>query len=178
MANHCIIFAMTTHEQLLFLSCTVVFNSLWPHGLQDARLSCPSPSPRACSDTCPLSWWCHPNISSSVVSFSSYFQSFPASEYFPKSLVFASGGQNTGVSASASVLQMNIHDWFPLGFTGLISLQSKGLSTVFSNTTVWKYQFFNPQPSLWFNSHIHMWLLKNHSFDYMDPCQQINVSSF
>ena len=118
---------------------------LWPRRLQDVRLSCPSSSPRACSDTCPLSWWCHPNMSSSVVS--SYFQSFPATEYFPKSPVFAPGGQNIGVSALASVLQMNIHDWFPLGFTGLISLQSKGLSTVFSNTTVWKHQFFNPQPS-------------------------------
>ena len=104
--------------------------------------------------------WCHSNISSSVVSFSSYLQSFPASGSFPVSWFFSSGGQSIGVSASASVLPMNIQDWFPLGLTGLISLQSKGLSRVFSNTTVQKHQFFSTQLSLWSNSHIHTWLLE------------------
>ena len=102
---------------------------------------CPSSSPRACSNSCPLSRWCHPTISSSVAFFS-YPQSFPASGSFPMSQLFTSGGQNIGVSASASVLPMNIQGWFPLGWTGLVSLQSKGLSTVFSNTTVQKHQSF------------------------------------
>ena len=110
-----------------------------PHGLQHARLPFPSPSPRAC---CPLSRWCHLIISSSVVPFSSYLQSFPASGSFPMSWLFASGGQSIGASASALVLPMNIQGWFPFGLTGLISLLSKGLSRVFSNTTVWKHQFF------------------------------------
>ena len=102
---------------------------LWdPHGLEAARLSCPLPTPRACSNSCPLSWWCHPTISSSVVPFSSCLQSFPASEFFPVSQFFTSGGQSIEVSASTSVLPMNIHDWFPLGLTSLISLQSKGFS--------------------------------------------------
>ena len=111
-------------------------NSLWPHGLQHARLPYPSPTPGACSNSCPLSWWCHPTLSSSVVPLSSCLQSSPASGSFPTSWLFASGGQNIGSSASASVLPMNIQDWFPLGLTGLISLQSKGLSRVFSDTTV------------------------------------------
>ena len=117
-------------------SCSVVSDSLQPHGLQHAWLPCPSPSPRACSDSCPLSQWCHPTISSAVLPFSSCLQSFPASESFQMNQFFASGGQSIGASASASVLPMNIQDWFPLGLTALISLQSKGLSRVFSNTTV------------------------------------------
>ena len=116
-------------------------NSLRPHGLQRARLPCVSPSPGVCSTSCPLSWWCHPTISSSVVPFSFSPQSFPGSESFPMSQFFTSGGQSIGVSASASVLPMNIQDWFPLGGSGWISLQSKGLSRVFSNTTVQKHQF-------------------------------------
>ena len=118
-------------------------DSLWPHGLQHNRLPLPSPTPTACSNSCPLSQWCHPIISSSVIPFSSCLQSFPASRSFPMSQVFASGDQNIGVSASASVLPMNIQDWFPLGWTGWISLQVKGLSRLFSNTTVQKYQFFS-----------------------------------
>ena len=115
-------------------------DSLWPCGLQHTRLSCPSP--------CPSSHWGHPTISSSVVPFSSCLQSFPASGSFPMSQFFASGGQSVGVSASASVLPMNTQDWSPLGWTGWISLQSKGLSRVFSNTTVPKHQFFDAQLSL------------------------------
>ena len=111
-----------------------------PFGLQHTRLPCPSPSPRVCSNSCPSSWWCHPNVSSSVVPCSSCLQSFPASRSFPVSWLFTSGGQRIGVSASASVLPMNIQGWFPLGLTDLISLQSKGLSRVFFNTTVQKHQ--------------------------------------
>ena len=129
-------------------SCSVVSNSLRPHGRQHTRLPCPSPTPGVYSNSCPLSWWCHPTISSSVVPFSSHLQSFPASGSFPMSQSFASGGQSIGASASASVLPMNIQDWFPLGWTGRISLQSKGLSRVFSNTTVEKHQFFGAQHSL------------------------------
>ena len=120
------------------LSCSVMSDSLWPHGRQHTRLPCPSPTPRACSNPCPLSRWCHPTISSSVVPFSSCLQSFPAPGSFQMSQLFASGRQSIGVSASTSVLPMNIQDWFPLGLTGWISLQSKGLSRVFSNTTVQK----------------------------------------
>ena len=125
-----------------------VSDSLQSHGLQHARLPCPSPTPGACSNLCALSWWCHPTISSSVIPFSSHLQSFPASGSFPMSQFFASGCQSIGVSASASVLPMNIQDWFPWGWTGLISLQSKELSRVFSNTTVQKHQFFGAQLSL------------------------------
>ena len=139
-------------------SCSVVFNSLRPHGLQHARLPCPSPSPGVYSNSCPLSWWCHPNISSSVIPFSSCLQSIPKSWSFQMSQFFTSGGQNIGASASASVLPMNIQDWFTLGWTRWISLQSKGLSRVFSNTTVQKHQFFGTQPSLQFKSHIHTWI--------------------
>ena len=121
----------------------VMSNSLWPHGLQHTRLPCPSPIPRAYSDSCPSIWWCSPTISSSVVPFSSHLQSFPASGSFPMSQFFESGGQSTGISVSASVLPMNIQDWFPLEFTGWISLLSKVLSRVFSNTTVQKHQFFD-----------------------------------
>ena len=124
-------------------SHSVMSNSLWPHGLQHARLPCSSPTPGACSNSCPFSRRCHPTISSSVVPFSSCLQSFLASGSFPMSQSFASGGQSIGASASASVLPMNIQDWFPLGLTGLISLQSKRLSRVFSNTTVQKRQFFS-----------------------------------
>ena len=129
-------------------SLSVVSNPLQPHGLQHARPPCPSPPPRLYSNSCPLSWWCHPTISSSVVPFSSHLQSFPASGSFPMSQVFASGGQSIGISASKSVLPMNIQDWFPLGWTCWISLQSKGLSRVFSNITVQKHQFFGTQLSL------------------------------
>ena len=139
---------------------SVVSDSLPPYGLQHARLPCPSPTPWACSNSCPSSWWCHPNISSSVVPFSSCLQSFPASGSFPRSQFFTSGGQSIGVSASASVLPVNIQDWFSLGLTGWISLQSKELSRVLANPTVQKHQFFSAQLSLWSNSYIHKWLLE------------------
>ena len=141
-------------------SCSVMSDSLWTNGIQHIRLPCPSPSPRTCSNSCALSQWCLPTISFSVFPFSSCLQSFPASGSFPMSRLFASGGQRIGASASASVLPMNMQGWFSLGLTGLISLQSKGLSRVFSNNTVQKHQFFGTQPSLWFNSHIHKWLLE------------------
>ena len=121
---------------------SVASNSLRPHGLQQARLPCPSPTPGAYSNSCPVNWWCHPTILSSAVPFSCCLQSFPESWSFPMSQFFESGSQSIGVTASASVLPMNIQDWFPLGWSGWISLQSKGLSTVFSNTTVQKHQFF------------------------------------
>ena len=138
---------------------SVVFDSLWPHGLQHSRLLCPSPTPRAYSNSCASSQWCHSNISSFLVPFSC-LQSFPASGSFPVSQYFTSGDQSIRGSASASVLPTNIQDWFPLEWTGWISLQSKGLSRVFSNTTVQKHQFSKAQPSLWSNSHIHIWLLE------------------
>ena len=134
--------------------------TLRPHGLQHTRPPCPSPPPGAYSNSCSLSPCCHPIISSSVIPFSSCLQSFPPSGSFPMSQFFASSGQSIGVSASASLLLMNIQDWFPLGLTGLISLQSKGLSRVFSTATVQKHQFFGTQLSLWSNSHIHTWLLE------------------
>ena len=139
---------------------SVVSDSLRPHRLQHARPPCPSPTPRACSNPCPSSQWCHPTISSSVIPFSSCLQSFPESGSFPMSQLFASGGQSIGVSASTSVLPMNTQEWSPLGWTGWISLQSKGLSRVFSNTTVQKHQFFGTQLSSQPNSHIHTWLLE------------------
>ena len=126
-------------------SHSVMSDSLQLHGLQHTRLPCPSPTPRAYSNSCPLSQWCHPTISSSVIPFSSCLQSFPASGSFPMSQLFASGGQSIVVSASASVLPMNIQDWFPLGWIGWISLQSRGLLRVFFNTTVQKHQFFSAQ---------------------------------
>ena len=122
-----------------------MYDYLWPHVLQHARPPCPSPTPGVHPNPCPLSWWCYPTISSSVVSFSSRLQSFPASGSFQMSQLFASGGQSIGVSASTSVLPMNTQDWSPLGWTGWISLQSKGLSRVFSNTIVQKHQFFGTQ---------------------------------
>jgi len=141
-------------------SCSVMSDSLWPHEPQHARPPCPSPTPRVHPNPCPLSQWCHPTSSSSVVPFSSCLQSLPASGSFPMSQLFASGGQRIGVLASASVLAMNIQDWFPLGWTCWISLQSKGFSRVFSNTTVQKHQFFGAQLSSQSNSHIHTWLLE------------------
>ena len=146
--------------QSVQFSCSVVSNSLQPHGLQHSRLPCPSPTPKACSNSCPLIWWCHPTISSFVVPLSSCFQSFPASGSFPMSQFFQSGGQSIGASPSAPVLPMNIQDWLPSGLIGWISLQSKGPSRVFSNTTVQKHQFFGAQLSLQSNSHIHTWLLE------------------
>ena len=118
-------------------------NSLQPHGLQYTRLPCPSPVSRTYSNSCPLHRWCHPTISSSVMPISSYLKSFPVSTFFPMSWLFASGGQSMGVSASPSVLPINIQDWFPLGLAGWISLQSKGHARVFSNITVLKHQFFD-----------------------------------
>ena len=141
-------------------SCSVVSDSLQSHELQHARPPCPSPTPRVYSNSCPLSRWCHPTISSSVVPFSSCPQSLPASGSFPVSQLFAQGGQSIGVSASASVLLMNIQDWSPLGWTSWISSQSKGLSRVFSNTTVQKHQFFGTQLSSQSNPHIHTWPLE------------------
>ena len=141
---------------MLFIH-SVMFDSLQPHGLQRTRPPCPLPSPGVCSNSYPLSRWCHPTISFSVVPFSSYLQFFPASGSFLMNQLFTSGGQSIGALVSASVLPMNIQDWFPLGLTGLISLLCKGLSRVFSNTTIQKHQFFNAQPSLWSNSHIHIY---------------------
>ena len=142
---HCWIFMYLSYSSVQF-SCSVMSDSLWSHGLQHTRLPRPSPTPRACSNSCPSSQWCHPTISSSVIPFSSCLQSFPPSGSFPMSQFFPSGGQSIGVSASTSVLPMNIQDW-SLGWTGWISLQSKGLSRVFSNTTVQKHQFFGAQLS-------------------------------
>ena len=135
---------------------------------------CPSLSPWDCSNSCPLSHLFHPTISSSVTAFFSCPQFFSASGSFPMSQLFASGETN-GASALVPVLPMNIQGWCPLGLTNLISLLSKGLSRVFSRTTVQNCQFFGTQPSLWYNSHIHTWLLENHSFDYMDLCWQSDV---
>ena len=128
-------------------SCSVVSDSLWPHGLQHARLPCPSPTPGAYSNSCPSSQWCHPTILSSVIPFS-HLQSVPASGSFLMSQFFTSGDQSTGVLASASVLPKNIQNWFPLGWTGWISLLPKGLSRVFPNIIVQKHQFFGAQLSL------------------------------
>ena len=140
--------SLTKRGWFCFSQFSSVSDSLWPHGLQHARLPCPSPTPGDGSNSCPLSQWCHPTVSSSVVPFSSCLQSFPASGFFPVSQFFSSGGQSIGVSASASVLPMNIQDWFPSRWTGWISVQSKGFSRVFSNTTVQKHQFFSARLSL------------------------------
>ena len=150
-------------------------DSLQPHGLKHYRLPCLSLSPKAGSNL--NQWWCHPTIWSSVIPFScpQYFQ---ASGSFPVSWLFPSSGKSIGASASASVLPMNIQVWFPLGWTGWLSLQSKGLSNIFSSTTVQKHQFFSAQPSLWSDFHICTWDWKNHSFNYMDFCQQRDVSFF
>ena len=149
-------------------------NYLRPHELQHARLLCLLLSPWVCSDSCPLSQWCHPTISSCVTPFSSCPQSFLGSGSLSVSLLFASSGQSIGASASPSVLPMNIQGWFPLGLTGSISL----LSRVFSSTTVRKHQFFGAQPCLWSNSHIVHPYWKIHSLDYMDVCSQTDVSAF
>ena len=141
----------------LLFSCSVVFNSLWLHGLQHTRPPCVSTSSGACSNSCLLSRWCYPTISSSVIPFTSCLQSFPASGSFPVSWLFTWDGRRIGASSSATVLQMNIQDWFPLGLTGLI-LQSNGLSIVLSNTAVQKHQL-GALHSLQSNSHIHTWLL-------------------
>ena len=141
-------------------SRSVVSDSLRPHEPQDARPPCPSPTPRVYSNSWPLSWWCHPAISSSVIPFSSCPQSLPASVSFPMSQLFVWDGQGIGVSASVSVLPMNTQDWSPSGWTGCISVQSKGLSRVLSNTTVQKHQFFGAQLSSQSNSHIHPWPLE------------------
>ena len=135
---------MVTYSSVQSLSCV----SLWPHESQHARPPCPSPAPGVHSDSSPLSRWCHPAIPSSVIPFSSHLQFFPASGSFQMSQFFASGGQSIGVSASTSVLPINMQDWFPFRWTVWISLQSKGLSRVFSNTTVQKHQFFGAQLSL------------------------------
>ena len=140
-------------------SCSIVSNSLWPHELQHSRPPCPSPTPGVHSNSCPSSQWCHPAISSSVVPFSCP-QSLPASGSFPMSQLFAWDGQSTGVSDLASVLPVNTQDWFPLGWTGWTSLKSKGLSRVFSNTTVQKHQFYSAQPSSQSNFPIHTWPLE------------------
>ena len=151
------------------LNCLEFFSSvqslncvqlLWPHGLQYAKLPCPSPIPGAWSSSCPVSRWCHPTISSSAVPLSSHLQFFPASRSFQMSQLFTSGGQSIRVSASASVLPKNIQDWFPLRWTGWISLLSKRLSKVFSNTTIQKHQFLSTQLSLQSNPLIHTWLLE------------------
>ena len=133
---------------------------LRPHGQQYASPACPSPTPRVYPTSCPLSQWCHPTISSSVIPFSFFLQYVPASESFQMSQLFISGGQRIGVSASPSVLPVNTQDWSPLGWTGWISVQSKRLSRVFSNTIVQKNQFFGSQLSLYSKSHIHTWLLE------------------
>ena len=141
-------------------SCSVVSDSLRPHESQYTRPPCPSPTPGVHPNSCPSSQWCHPAISSSVVPFSSCPQSLPASESFPMSQLFAWGGQSTGVSALASFLPKKSQGWSPSEWTGWISLQSKGLSRVFSNTTVQKHQFFSDQLSSQSNSHIHTWPLE------------------
>ena len=138
----------STEDCLVQFSHSVMSDSLPPHGPQHTRPPCPSPTPRVYSNSCPLSWWCQPTNSSSVIHFSSRLQSFPASGSFQMSQLYTSGGQSIGVSASTLVLPMNIQDWSPLGWTSCISLQSKGLSRVFSNSTVQKHQFFGTQLSL------------------------------
>ena len=143
-------------------SHSVMSNSLQPQGLQHSRLPSPSPSPRACSNSCPLNKWCQSTISSSVIPFSSCPQSSPEPWSLPMSWLFTLDGQSFGALASAPALPMNIQGWFPLELTGLISLLSRGLSKVFSSTTIWKYLFFSTQPSLWSNLyiHTHVWLLE------------------
>ena len=151
-------------------------DSLQPLGLQHARPPCPSPTLRDYPNSCPLSWWCHPTISSSVVPFSC-LQSFPATGSFQMSQLFASGSQSIGISASTSFLPMSTQDW-SLGWTGWISLQSKGLSRVFSKMTIQKHQFFCAQFSLYSNSHIHTWLLEK-PWPWLDgTCWQSSVSVF
>ena len=146
--------------EMFCFSVTKSCLTLWPHGPQHISLLCPPPPPGVRSNSCSLSRWCHPTISSSAALFSFCLQSFPALGSFPVNWLFMSDGQSIGVWSSASVLPMNIQNWFPLGLIGLISSQTKGLSRVFSSTTIWKHQFFSVQSSLWSNSHIHTWLLE------------------
>ena len=146
-------------------SHSIMSDSLGHHKPQHTRLPCTSPTPGACSNSCPSSWWCHPAISSSDVPFSSCLQSCPASGSFPLSQFFTSAGQSIGASASASGLPVNIQDWLPLGLTGLVCLQSKGLSRVLSSTTVQNHHFSSTQLSLQSNSHIHHDYWENHSFN-------------
>ena len=180
------LFCLSQNLLHIFLNCqfsvqfshSVMSDCLRPHGLQHTRSPCPFPTPWVYSKSCPLSQWCHPTISPSVLPFSSHLQSFSTSGSFQTSLFFTSGGQSIGVSASASVLPMNIQDWFPLGWTGWISLKSKGLSGV-SSTPQFKSinslaLSFLYSPTL---TSIHDYW-KNHSFDYMDLCWQRNVSAF
>ena len=163
-------FAMYHRAVMLLFSSSVTSTSLRPHGLQHARLPYPLLSSRDCSHSCPLSQWHQTSILSSVIPFSTCPKSSPASGSFPVSWLFASGGQSIGTSASVSVLAMNIQDWFPLGFTGFIFLLFKGLSRIFSSTTIWSHQFFCAQSSLCSNSHIHHDCWENHSFDCTDLC--------
>ena len=162
MPSHCVFYAITSIS--VQFSHSVVSNSLWPHELQHTRPPCPSPIPGVHPNPCPLCRWCRPTISSSVVPFASCPQSFPASGSFQMSQHSALGGQSIGVSASTSVPPVKTQDWSPLGWTGWISLQSKGLSRVFSNTTVQTHQFFGAQLSSQSNSHIHTYW-ENHSLD-------------
>ena len=148
------------NSQSVQFSHSVISDSLWPHELQHTRPPCPSPTPGAHPNSCPLSQWCHPAISSSVVPFSSCPQTFPKSGSFPMSQFFASGGQSIGISASTSVLPMNTQDWAPLGWTGLVFFQPKGLLRVFFSTTFGRHQFFYAQPSLCSNSHTDTKLLE------------------
>ena len=167
----------------LLFTCYVVSNSLRPHRLQHTRLPYPLPSLSVCSNSCPLTQWYYPTISSSVAHFSSCPQPFTTSGSFQMSQFFTSGGQSIGVMASASALPMNIYGWFPSRLTGLIEFPSKGLSRVSSSTTIQKHHFFSVQPSSWSILYIHTWLMRNHSFEYMDLCRQrsllfITPSSF
>ena len=148
------------HNHSVQFSHTCMSDSLWPHGVQHTRPPCPSPTPGVHSNASPLSQWCHRTISSSVVPFFSHLQSLPALGSFQMSQLFASGDQSIGVSASTSVLEINTQDWSPLGWTGWISFQYKGLSRVFSNISVQKHQFFSAQLSSQSTSHIHTWLLE------------------
>ena len=163
------------HSLITLFSHSVMFDSVWPHGLQHARLHCPSPSPRAYSNSCSLKWWCHPTISFSVILYSFCLQSFSAPGSSPVSQLFASSGQSIGASASASVFPMNIQDWFLLGLTGSITLQSKESSPTpqfKSINTLVLSLFYGPTLIS-----IHDYW-KNHSFDYVDLCWQSNVSAF
>ena len=160
LTSPCFIWELITTPSSVQFSCSVESDSLRTHESQYTRPPCPSPTPGVHSNSCPSSWWCHPAISSSVLLFCSCPQSLPASGSFPVSQLFTWGGQSIGVSASGSVLPMNTQDWAPSECTGWISLQSKGLSRVFSNTTVQKHQFFSTQLSSQSNSHIHTWPLE------------------
>ena len=154
-------------------SHSVMSDSLRPHQLQHTRPPHPSLYLLVCSSSCPYSWWCHPTISYSVILFSSCPQCFPATGSFPVNRLFTSGGQSIGASASASVLPMNTQGWSPLGWTGLVSLQSRGLLRVFSSTTIRKHQIFGALPSLWSNSHLHTWLLEKQGEIPLNPVKSL-----